>query len=535
MKRLAAFVLAMLLCLSLTACGRVPSKVNLPIQETPSSLDPQIAGTNDEQSIINNCFEGLVRMDADGNIQPAVATDWSISSDGLTYTFNLRNTSRWNYTDAMKKIFGDDFQITTTVTAKDFVFGLQRAIDPTTNAPFASSLWNLENAEDIYNGKKDKSTLGVTATDDYTLVIRLIKPDANLLATLASAVCMPCNQTFFEATAGKYGMEPGYTLCNGPYYYSLYSSNSGYIQLSKNTEYKGNYKTKVETVRFVLTDDANLNTALLTDGSLDAAVLTDIAGVSDDYTVTEYQNITKAFLFNLSSKLVGVQSLRLALVYATDSTPLTNTRATGIIPNAALITPGTSYRNATGSQNIPSFNLDTAKTYYNQGLSNFPTTDDADTYNMTVLCLKTDEIPVKQVIQNWQKIFGVRLNIAVTTYDTPYALQKEMANGTYDVAYAPLQGDTIATNTLARFVSGSPNNVIHLKNDTYDNYIKEAMDAASAEEMAPYLQRAEAALIQTGCILPITNQSSFLVYQNKLDGLVLQPSGTVYAAYTIGK
>ncbi len=535
MKRLAAFVLAMLLCLSLTACGRVPSKVNLPIQETPSSLDPQIAGTNDEQSIINNCFEGLVRMDADGNIQPAVATDWSISSDGLTYTFNLRNTSRWNYTDAMKKIFGDDFQITTTVTAKDFVFGLQRAIDPTTNAPFASSLWNLENAEDIYNGKKDKSTLGVTATDDYTLVIRLIKPDANLLATLASAVCMPCNQTFFEATAGKYGMEPGYTLCNGPYYYSLYSSNSGYIQLSKNTEYKGNYKTKVETVRFVLTDDANLNTALLTDGSLDAAVLTDIAGVSDDYTVTEYQNITKAFLFNLNSKLVGVQSLRLALVYATDSTPLTNTRATGIIPNAALITPGTSYRNATGSQNIPSFNLDTAKTYYNQGLSNFPTTDDADTYNMTVLCLKTDEIPVKQVIQNWQKIFGVRLNIAVTTYDTPYALQKEMANGTYDVAYAPLQGDTIATNTLARFVSGSPNNVIHLKNDTYDNYIKEAMDAASAEEMAPYLQRAEAALIQTGCILPITNQSSFLVYQNKLDGLVLQPSGTVYAAYTIGK
>ena len=154
---------------------------------------------------------------------------------------------------------------------------------------------------------------------------------------------------------------------------------------------------------------------------------------------------------------------------------------------------------------------------------------------MTVLCLKTDEIPVKQVIQNWQKIFGVRLNITVTTYDTPYALQKEMENGTYDVAYAPLQCDTIATNTLARFVSGSPNNVINLKNDTYDNYIKEAMDAASAEEMAPYLQRAEAALIQTGCILPITQQTSFLVYQNKLDGLTLQPSGTVYAAYTIGK
>ncbi len=533
MKRLASFILAMLLCLSLTACGRVPSKVNLPIQETPSSLDPQIAGTNDAQSIINNCFEGLVRMDADGNIQPAVATDWSISSDGLTYTFNLRNTSRWNYTDAMKKVFGDDFQINTTVTAKDFVFALQRAIDPTTNSPFASSLWNLENAEEIYNGKKDKSTLGVTATDDYTLVIRLTKPDANLLATLASAVCMPCNQTFFEATAGKYGMEPGYTLCNGPYYYSLYSSNSGYVQLSKNSEYKGSYKTKVETVRFVLTDDANLNTALLTDESLNAAVLTDASGVSDKYSIIKYQNTTKAFLFNLSSKLVGVQALRLALVYATDSTPLTNTPATGIIPDAALITPGNSYRKATGSQSIPSFNLDTAKSYYNQGISDFPTTD--DTYNMTVLCLKTDEIPVKQVIQNWQKIFGVRLNITVTTYDTPYALQKEMANGTYDVAYAPLQCDTIATNTLARFVSGSPNNVINLKNDTYDNYIKEAMDAASAEAMAPYLQRAEAALIDTGCILPITQQTSFLVYQNKLDGLTMQPSGTVYAAYTIGK
>lgn len=532
-KRLFALALSILLCLSFTACGKAPKKVLFPIQETPASLDPQIAQTNDEQSVVNNCFEGLVRMDKDGNIQPAVASSWNISADGLTYTFQLKNTARWNYTKAMENTFGKDFSVNQNVTADDFVFALQRAIDPVTNSPFASSLWNIQNAEEIYSGKMDKARLGVSAPNDYTLVINLVKPDGNLLATLASAVGMPCNRKFFEATAGKYGMEPAYTLCNGPYYYSLVSTNSGYVKLDKNPEYKGSYKAKVEEVRFVLTDYTKLKSTLTEDGKIDAAVLTDVSGISDKYTITQYQNITKAIFFNMECSLVRIQDLRLAFVYSTDRSLLTKKDATGLIPDAAQITPGNSYRTAVGTQAIPEFNLETATAHYKQGISGYENTEEL--IQLNVVCLEEDEVPLKRVIQNWQKVFGVKLNISITTYDTPFALQNALTKGNYDIAYAPLECDTIATNELARFVSTSPNNIIHLNNSTYDTYIKEAMDSANATEMAPYLQRAEAALIRNGYILPVTQQTSYLVHGNKLNGLTLQPSGTIYAVYNIGK
>lgn len=562
-KRIVSILLCMvLLCTIFSGCGS-DEPVRLPIEKTPSSLDPQIATTADDMTLVNNCYEGLVRMDQEGNLHPGVATKWTVSEDGLTYTFTLRQSATWHVTDKMKKELEDSLDvIPTKVTAQDFVFALQRAIDPNTKSPAASSLWNIQGAEDIYAGTADPETLGVTANGDDELTIQLAYPDANLLSTLASSIGMPCNRSFFEATNGRYGMEPNFTLCNGPYYYSALSAANGYIDLSQSNTYSGPCKTGADKVRFILSqdlgtytpakDDIEVNasgavdtlSSFLSKKGLDGAVLKekDTKYIPKKNTVTTHENAVKTFLFNLNSTLTRNQNMRLALVHATKADLLfgSGSKAVGLVPNSAGLVAGQSFRKVGGPQTIPSFDLKKAASYFEKGMKTLEDNAakkkadlDPTIFHLKLACLKDDENNMKQIIQNWQKIFGVKLSVTIASYDTQTALDAAIAADKYDIAYTSLYTDSIATNFLGRFVSTSPNNVIHLNNPIYDDYIRTVLHCASGEEMAPYLKNVERSLIENGYLLPVCFETTYLVYDHNISALSLQPSGTVYSVFTI--
>ena len=119
-----------------------------------ASLDPQKTEGVPESHVIRDLLEGLVNQDAAGNTIPGVAERWE-TPDNKTFTFHLRKNAKWSNGDS--------------VTAHDFVYSFQRAVDPATASPYS---WYLDmttmvNASDIIAGKKDKSTLGVKAVDDY--------------------------------------------------------------------------------------------------------------------------------------------------------------------------------------------------------------------------------------------------------------------------------------------------------------------------------------------------------------------------------
>ncbi|PUZ92660.1 oligopeptide ABC transporter substrate-binding protein OppA, partial [Vibrio vulnificus] len=125
-----------------------------------ATIDPHKSQGVPESHVIRDLLEGLVNQDADGNTIPGVATSWE-TTDNKTFTFHLRKDAKWSNGDP--------------VTAQDFVYSWQRAVDPATASPYS---WYMEytkmkNAKDIVAGKKDKSELGVKAADDYTLVIEL--------------------------------------------------------------------------------------------------------------------------------------------------------------------------------------------------------------------------------------------------------------------------------------------------------------------------------------------------------------------------
>ena len=142
--------------------------------ETPvESLDPQQATDGTSFEVIADYTDGLMQMDADGQAVNAIAESYDISEDGLTYTFHLRADANWSNGEP--------------VTANDFVFAWQRAVDPEIASEYSymlSDIGQIVNAQEIIDGTKDKSELGVTAVDDKTLEVKLNVPVSYFLSLM---------------------------------------------------------------------------------------------------------------------------------------------------------------------------------------------------------------------------------------------------------------------------------------------------------------------------------------------------------------
>ena len=137
-KKTICFVLCFIfLILSFAAC-KDDDALNIvyPISVDPECVDPQIADNDTSLLIVRNCMEGLVRIGPDGSVLPGAASEWTVSDDGLKYTFRLRQDSEWQKLNAHKKILGEDCFDTFDyrVTADDFLFGIIRALRPETKA-----------------------------------------------------------------------------------------------------------------------------------------------------------------------------------------------------------------------------------------------------------------------------------------------------------------------------------------------------------------------------------------------------------------
>ena len=305
-KRAVSIFLALVLLFALAACGNDGSGAALsyPIEPQPECLDPQIAQGAEAKTVVLNCFEGLVRKDSEGKFSPAAAKSWSYDRASLTYTFKLREDARWVIMKkAYKSILGDDIDNTfdSRVTAADFVFALKRAVNPATGAPEAMSLGVIKNAKSIINGKLSPDKLGVSAVGDFGLRITLehATDEAAFLDLLTKAVCMPCNETFFNATKGRYGLDYSTLMCNGPFYLSYWLHDSA-LTIKNNDDYTGPFPAKPASVSLVIDSDGNQKLKYLLDGTYCAAQLGTVAPDSSSLTVTKNYDTVWALCFNCS-------------------------------------------------------------------------------------------------------------------------------------------------------------------------------------------------------------------------------------------
>ncbi len=207
------------------------------------TLDPQLNEETAGSHVIRQLFEGLMTQDAQGQLLPGVATGFEASEENTVYTFTLRDDARWSNGDP--------------VTAQDFVYAWQRAVDPATASPYQwyVELAAIQNAAEIVAGDMEPSELGVEAVDDTTLKVTLTQPTPYFPAMTTYATLFPAHQATIEEFGSDW-TSPENMVNNGAYNLAELSLNE-FFRLEKNPEYWDADNVVITEVTGYVINDAN--------------------------------------------------------------------------------------------------------------------------------------------------------------------------------------------------------------------------------------------------------------------------------------
>ena len=532
MRRVLAVLTALLLLLTLTACGDDGAGMGfrLPIDGEPRQLDPQSATEASSVTVITALFEGLTRLDADGAVVDGAAT-YTVSDDGLTYTFTLKE-SYWS----TLSIRGEqtDWDEPTQVTAQDFVFGWQRALSPDNQSGTATALYGIKNAEAVHKGTKRLSTLGVKATSDTQLSVTLEKADPTFPARLASAPFMPCNQAFFEYTAGRYGLETKYLISNGAFSLTAWNHHQSLL-LNKNEYYHAADTVAPSAVRFVI--DYEDTAAALTEGGLDAAFLSaDKIDTAKNAGVTVHtlEDAVRGVYFNTAVPPLANAAVRRALRDAIEWTMVYDhlaaagePKATGYIPPDAHVGSET-YRNGENAATY-SARADAAQAALGDGLKAvYPEEPTPTMPRLTVLAAEdtVSADTARYIVQSWQKNLKLACSLELVSEQT---LAARVNSGSYQVAlYTAVGGGLTAADNLSAFVSGAANNLTGFSDTAFD-----AAYAAAARGGRKEATAAETMLRNACPIIPVSFPHRTYGVAANCEGVTVRPfgGGTYGGAY----
>ncbi|MCD7732500.1 MAG: ABC transporter substrate-binding protein [Oscillospiraceae bacterium] len=307
------------------------------LSDDPEILDPQIATDESSIAILKNMFVGLLKQDSDGTISTAGASDYTISADGLTYTFYLDERYAWKTTADWEG----------SVTAYDYEFAFRRLFSPETGSPYASDYFSILNSEAAYNGEAELTEIGVHATDDYTLVITLEYPNAEFLSLLTRLPASPCNEEFFESCKGKYGLEAECIASNGAFYvrYWLHEeySTDNYVRLRRNDYYSEFNDVYPYGVNYLIESDEAVRLSDFTGGTTDVYISSTFESSLEESTYRSYSVYFCGLVINPENEILSRTEVAEIISMAIDrealdtETPDILTAAYGIIPYDAYV------------------------------------------------------------------------------------------------------------------------------------------------------------------------------------------------------
>jgi len=491
--RAASLILAAGLCfglLGLAGCGEDDGSgkvINYPMEAAPKRLDPAVAQSPEELLVVYNCMEGLVREDAEGRLAPGVAERWDVSADGRALTFHLRGDNHWRLPDKAAELLGEEAfaAFDTQVTAQDFVFGLERA----------------------RGLAGDLGILGVRALDRHTLEITIESPGEAFLYALARSAAMPCNRAYFEACGGRYGLEPRYLPCNGPFY--LDRMNDSLTRLKPNESYGENGLALPATVNLWTEPDAFLRARLL-GTEYDAAIVPEAREAPEGSNKIELKNATLALVFNC--RTLEDVNIRVALCAALEPQALgiaVGDGAPGLLPEG-MRAGRANYREAAGPANGIKYDPARAAALADAAQGKI---------TLRLVCAPAHETLLRRALQAWQRVFRLGLEAQVEILE-PEAL-RERLEGDFDVAVAELRMERSAAPEALRALEGA-GSPARYRSPALETLL---LAAARTGDTAGACLQAEAHLLQNGVYYPLEGLSSWLLLAPGVEGLEAAPAG----------
>ena len=568
MKNIAAVAMAGCMAASLAACGGSASSAastetstaasteaatgeestgtasgfTVQLGSNPETLDPALNNAIDGANTLITVFEPLLLIDENNEVIPGQAESYTVSDDGLVWTFTMRDGLKWSD--------GSD------LTAKDFEYSFKRLAAPDTAAPYAETVVGMIDGYADATGNPDAGgnmttepdfdALNVVASEDgKTLTVTLSYPCAYFDKLAAFAAMSPVQQATVEANGDAWCTEPDTYICNGPYYISDWVPSERLV-LTKNPNYVGGWdssKIVSDTITLLLLEDSSASYAAYNSGE---------AQLVKDVPTDEIPSLTKAedggdfyvdtilgtyyLSLNDQKEPFNDVNVRKALSLAIDRDYVANTIMQGTYtPAYNLVGPGIVdengmfYDNANGGKTYISedyeANLEAAK----QALADagYPNGE-----GFPVIEYSTNDVgyhtPVAEYLQQAWGELGITVNINKVEWASFTPLRRA---GDYDASRNGWVMDyNDPSNMIELFTTGNGNNDGKYSSADFDAAI-EASKVADKSVHFQKLHEAEDILMNDYACIPVAYYNDFWLQSPSLKGTWHSPYGYWYLQY----
>lgn len=285
MNKLVALLLALVMVLSFAACGNNEGKeegqteqevsnITVQIGPNPETLDPALNSAVDGGNMLITLFETLLIVDEDGSVIPGQAESYTVSDDGLTWEFTMRDGLKWS----------DGSEL----NAKDFEYTFKRIVDPAVAAPYGETVLGMVDGYADVVATGDPEKLNVKASEDgKTLTVVLSYPCAYFDKLASFGTMSPVQKATVDANGDSWAVAPETYVCNGPYKITEWVPGER-IVCSKNENYVGGWDTSkivTDQLTFLLLEDSSAAYAAYNSGE---------ALMIKDVPTEEIPSLTKA-------------------------------------------------------------------------------------------------------------------------------------------------------------------------------------------------------------------------------------------------
>ena len=494
--------------------------------ETPvESLDPQQATDGTSFEVIADYTDGLMQMDADGQAVNAIAESVDVSDDGLTYTFHLRADANWSNGEP--------------VTANDFVFAWQRAVDPEIASEYSymlSDIGQIVNAQEIIDGAKDKTELGVTAVDDKTLEVKLNVPVSYFLSLMYFPTFYPVNQAFYESVGDTFATSPETTLSNGAFVLDDYQPAATTIHLTKNADYYNADSVKLAGLNYQVIQDSQQALMSYQNGDLDTTLVNgeQVDQVKDD---PAFQAIGAGYLWYISPNIQDVKELanvniRYAITMALNREAITtDVLKDGSAPTFTAVpmdfAAGPDGSDFSADQkkfsDVCKYDAAAAADYWAKGLEELGITE------LTLTMIHdADDAPIKvaQVVKEQLETTLPGLTVELQQMPKKERVQR-MQEGEFELGLTRWGPDYADPMTyLGMWVTNNSNNYGFWSNADYDKIIDECTTGETAMDATARwaaLYDAEKIVMDEAVIFPLYTQCNAELISTDVSGIEFHP------------
>lgn len=538
LKGVLAGVVTISLGMLLAACGNGNSSSKSAAQSgtlnlsTTAPLDTIDISKSTGFGQTGNVFESFYRLGKNGKPTAGLAKTGTVSKDGKTWTFKIRD-SKWSNGDP--------------IVAQDFVYSWKRSLNPKTASPYAYLFSGVKNADAIIAGKKSPNALGISAPDKKTVVVKLNRPIAYFRVLMAYPLFGPQNEKVVKKYGNRYATKAQYQVYSGPFKIKGWNGTNDTWSFVKNNDYWDKKVVKLNKIHYQVVKSNNTGYQLYQQGKLDLTPLSSeqVKNLKSNNDFTQYPySLVRFLLYNfkdknaVNRKALNNKNIRLALSLSIDRDIVTkkvlgngSTLPKGFVANDLAANPktGIDFAKEQAVKNTVDYNPALAKKYWQKGLQEIG--QKSLTFDVLSSNDEADSDQLTQYLQSqWTKeLKGIKINI---TNIPDKSTTSRAHQGNFDIYLSHWGGDFNDPMTFMQIpMTGTSYNYGKWSNSEYDNLVKKAgnQDANNPDIRWNDLISAAKIVNSNQAITPIYQQTTAYLQNKRVHGIIHNTAGTQWS------